>query len=72
MKAEYDFSKGVRGAVLPPRPETTRIGFHIDDGVLDGFRTRVERAGGGDYQSLMNAALREHVERRKDEMEPRH
>lgn len=59
MRAEYDFSKGKRGAVLPQKGKT-RISIFIDNAVLDGFRARAERAGTG-YQTMMNEALREYL-----------
>ncbi|HET7463082.1 MAG TPA: BrnA antitoxin family protein [Longimicrobium sp.] len=63
MKAEYDFSGGKRGALDPTPPGKSRITIRLDDEVLDWFRDRVDRAGGGNYQSMINAALREHIER---------
>jgi uncharacterized protein (DUF4415 family) len=63
MKAEYDFSRGKRGALDPIAPGKTRITIRLDDEVLDWFRDQVERAGGGNYQTLINAALREHIDR---------
>lgn len=63
MKAEYDFSRGKRGALDPVAPGKTRITIRLDDEVLDWFRDQVERAGGGNYQTLINAALREHIDR---------
>jgi uncharacterized protein (DUF4415 family) len=63
MKEEYDFSRGKRGALDPVAPGKTRITIRLDDEVLDWFRERVERAGGGNYQTLINAALREHIDR---------
>ena len=59
MKAEYDFSKGKRGAVIPQKGKT-RISIFIDNAVLDGFRARAERAGTG-YQTMMNEALRQYL-----------
>lgn len=56
MKAEYDFSKGKRGALIA-QPGKTRITIHIDNAVLDEFRARAERAGTG-YQTMMNEALK--------------
>jgi uncharacterized protein (DUF4415 family) len=61
MKEHYDFSKGRRGAVLPPRPGKTRITIRIDDDIIDWFRNAVEAAGGGNYQSMINEALRQHI-----------
>jgi uncharacterized protein (DUF4415 family) len=36
-----------------------RITIRIDDDVLDSFRRRAHAAGGGNYQTMMNQALRE-------------
>ncbi len=63
MKREYDFSKGRRGAVVPPEPGKTRITIRLDNKVLDHFRKRVHEMGGGNYQTLINDALREHIQR---------
>jgi len=56
MKAEYDFSKGKRRALLSSKGKT-RITIYIDDAVLSEFRTRAERVGTG-YQTMMNEALK--------------
>jgi uncharacterized protein (DUF4415 family) len=61
IKAHYDFSKGRRGAVLPPRPGKTKITIRIADDIIDWFRNAVEAAGGGNYQFLINEALRQHT-----------
>ena len=63
MKREYDFSKGRRGAVVPPEPGKTRITIRLDNQVLDHFRKLVHEMGGGNYQTLINDALREHITR---------
>jgi hypothetical protein len=59
MKPEYDFSKGKRGAVIPQRGKT-RISIHIDNAVLEAFRSLSEKNGIG-YQTMMNEALREYL-----------
>jgi uncharacterized protein (DUF4415 family) len=64
LKKEYDFSRGRRGAVLPPATGKTRITIRIDKEVLEWFRAQVHAAGGGSYQALMNDALREHIQHR--------
>jgi len=61
MKAEYDFSKGKRGALVPTKGKT-RITIYIDDSVLNEFRARAERAGAG-YQTMMNEALKAFLEK---------
>jgi uncharacterized protein (DUF4415 family) len=59
MKKEYDFSQGKRGAVIGTLGKT-RITIHLDDDVIDAFRTKAEEAGSG-YQTLINSALRQHL-----------
>ena len=59
MKAEYDFSKGKRGAILPSKGKT-RITIYIDDAILEEFRARAEEAGTG-YQTMINDALKEYL-----------
>ena len=56
MRAEYDFSKGKRGALIASEGKT-RITIYIDNAVLDEFRARAERVGTG-YQTMMNEALK--------------
>lgn len=69
MKKEYDFSKGKRGPLLPIPPGKTRITIRIDDEILDWFRDKVDEAGGGSYQTMMNDALREYIRRSEDSIE---
>ncbi len=59
MRAEYDFSRGRRGAVIPQKGKT-RISIFIDNAVLDAFRARAEKAGTG-YQTMMNEALKRYL-----------
>ena len=58
----YDFSKGKRGPVLRVPPGKERITIRLDADILDHFRDAVERAGGGNYQTLINNALRSYIE----------
>ena len=69
MQREYDFSEGKRGPVVRVRKGKTRITIRIDNDVLAWFRDQVERAGGGSYQALMNAALLEYIEGRREPLE---
>ena len=64
MKDHYDFSKGKRGAVLPT-PGKERITIRLDADILDYFREAVDRADGGNYQTAINAVLREYLEGKK-------
>jgi len=63
MKDEYDFSQAKRGAIEPTPAGKTRITIRLDDEIIDGFRQQAEQAGGGNYQTAINQALREHIER---------
>ena len=58
MKAEYDFSRGKRGAVLSTRGKT-RITIYLDDAILEHFKAESRRTGKG-YQTLINEALGQH------------
>jgi uncharacterized protein (DUF4415 family) len=69
MKKEYDFSKGKRGAVLPVPTGKTRVTIRLDDDLLDWFRDQVDKAGGGNYQSLINHALRDFMDRSREPLE---
>jgi uncharacterized protein (DUF4415 family) len=69
MKKEYDFVKGKRGPVLRVPAGKTRITIRIDDEILEWFREQVHKAGGGNYQSLMNQALRDFVDRTREPLE---
>lgn len=62
MRKEYDFTTARRGPVLSVSKGKTRITIRIDDDILDWFRARVDDAGGGNYQTLINQALRRIVE----------
>lgn len=61
MKKEYDFSAGRRGPVIRQRNKT-RITIHVDNDVLETFRERAAAEGRG-YQTMINEALRQHVDR---------
>jgi len=61
---EIDFSRAKRGAVVKPEPGKTKISIRLDNAVLEYFRNLVDKAGGGNYQTLINDALLEDVHRR--------
>ena len=69
MKQEYDFSKGKRGAVVPVAQGKTRVTIRLDDDLLEWFRNEVDKAGGGNYQTLINLALRDFVSRSREPLE---
>lgn len=69
MKNEYDFRKGRRGAVLSVPKGKTRITIRLDEDVLAWFRDQVDQAGGGNYQSLINQALRKYIGEAQEPLE---
>jgi len=69
MKREYDFGHAKRGAVVAVPKGKTRITIRLDDEVLAWFREQVERAGGGNYQTVINEALRQHMQRSDEPLE---
>ena len=69
MKKEYDFSKAKRGPVVKVPPGKTRVTIRLDNDILNWFRNHVEEAGGGNYQTLINDALRDHLAQRREPLE---
>lgn len=61
---DIDFSRAKRGAVVKSEPGKTKISIRLDNAVLSYFRGLVDKANGGNYQTLINDALLEHVHRR--------
>jgi uncharacterized protein (DUF4415 family) len=57
-----DFSKGKRGPVIKADPTKMRITIRLDGDVIEHFKQLVHQAGGGNYQTLINDALREHIQ----------
>lgn len=61
-KKEYNFKEAQQGAVIPPADSKTRITIRLDTDILHWFKTQVHNAGGGNYQTQINQALREHIQ----------
>ena len=57
-----DFSKGKRGPVISAGPGKVRITIRLDADIINYFKSKVLAAGGGNYQTLINDALRRHIE----------
>ena len=68
-ESEYDFEGAKQGAVVRQSPGKTRITIRIDTDVLEWFRQQVHDAGGGNYQTLINQALRDHMQLRDESLE---
>jgi len=69
VKSNNDFSRGKRGPVVSVAKGKTRVTIRLDEDVVEWFREQVDAAGGGNYQSLMNQALREFIRRSKEPLE---
>lgn len=70
MRREYDFSRGKSGPVVAGGPGyKVRISIRLDEGVVRWFKERVHEAGGGNYQTLINTALKEYIERSEEPLE---
>ena len=64
---EYNLSKAKQGPVVPPKTNKTRITIRLDSKLIDWFRTQVNKAHGGSYQTLINEALREYIQYHENE-----
>lgn len=60
---DISFSRARRGAAVKPEPGKTKISIRLDNAVLEFFRSAVDLAGGGNYQTLINDALLAHIQR---------
>lgn len=69
MRKEYDFSKAKRGPAVRLPKGKTRITIRLDDDVIAWFKQQVHAAGGGNYQSLINKALREYIANNDESLE---
>lgn len=65
MKEHYDFSQAKRGAVLKTNKE--KITIRLDPEIVNWFKTQVQ--GGGNYQSLINEALKQHINQHDESLE---
>ncbi|MEN3331702.1 MAG: hypothetical protein V7641_1067 [Blastocatellia bacterium] len=70
MRAEYDFSKGVRGKyagrIKPgdtePRNCKVRVTMYLDADIVEHFKQKAGEPDGAGYQTQINNALRSVVE----------
>lgn len=69
MRREYDFTRAKRGPVVSVPKRKKRITIRLDEDVLEWFLEQVDRAGGGNYQSLINDALRQYIRRTQESLE---
>jgi uncharacterized protein (DUF4415 family) len=73
VKQAYDFSHGKRGRIAPKEREPrgkTRITIRLDEDLVDHFLKEADASGGATgYQTLINEALRQHVEGKAPKLE---
>lgn len=68
MRKEYNFSKGKRGPVIKPDPNKVRITIRLDADIVEYFKDQVHKAGGGNYQTMINEALRQYLVKKQESM----
>ncbi|MFZ0396365.1 MAG: BrnA antitoxin family protein [Terracidiphilus sp.] len=71
MKRKYDLSKGKRGRIAAAEPRgKTRITIRLDEDLVDHFLRQADASGGDKgYQTLINEALRQHVDGKAPQLE---
>jgi len=69
MRKDYDFTDAERGPVVPLPKGKTRITIRLDEDVVEWFKQQVHAAGGGNYQTLINTALRKYMEASSEPLE---
>jgi uncharacterized protein (DUF4415 family) len=69
MRNDYDFSLYKRGPVAPTPSGKTRITIRLDTEIVRWFRDRVNEQGGGNYQTMINEALRAHIQHQDKALE---
>ena len=69
MQEQYDFRGARRGSIVPATPGKTRITIRLDDQILEWFRAQAHAAGGGNYQTLINDALRTFIHQQEEPLE---
>ena len=69
MRKEHDFGQAKRGAVVPVPRGKTRITIRLDGDVVEWFKQQVHAAGGGNYQTLINSALRDYIRKADEPLE---
>jgi len=68
-KVEDDFEEAKQGLVVRPPAGKTRITIRVDTDILNWFRNQVHKSGGGNYQTLINDALREYTNLKDSDLE---
>jgi uncharacterized protein (DUF4415 family) len=61
MKSNKNQELGLEGANDASSAGKTRITIRLDSEIIDWFRSQVEAKGGGNYQTMINNALRDYL-----------
>ena len=64
-----DFRNAKRGPVARSDPNKVRITIRLDADIIEHFKKIVHKSGGGNYQTLINDALRDHIKAHDKELE---
>ncbi|MDN5869585.1 MAG: BrnA antitoxin family protein [Nitrococcus sp.] len=66
-----EFQNAKRGPVIASDPNKVRITIRLDADIIEHFKRLVHDAGGGNYQTLINEALRAQINDGHEELERR-
>ena len=69
MPGPLKFKKAKQGKIVKSSSNKSRITIRIDNDILDWFREAVHKRGGGNYQTLINEALRDHISKKDINLE---
>ena len=61
--------KPLRDVLPQVVPNKVRITIQLDADIVKWFKDEVQRAGGDNYQALLNMALRQYIESQKEPLE---
>jgi len=69
MRDDYDFSKSKPSPFAEAAKGKTRITIRLDEDIVAWFKEQVEDSGGGNYQTLINSALRQFMSEAQEPIE---
>ncbi len=61
MKNKKNWGQGQEGSDNASTAGKTRITIRLDSEIIDWFRSQVEAKGSGNYQTMINNALRDYI-----------
>ena len=69
MTDEHDVTFDALELEVGSLTKKTRITIRLDDDVIHWFKEQVDTSGGGNYQTLINRALREYIQQQDESLE---